>query len=113
MKVSKRSGSKSAYKQSINNHDIFDGACKEFFGDNVYHTWCELIFHLILTFVSIWHDGIYKLEVQFKEATNGLKKKLKNPLSESIFFLYQDIFTKKIGFGVSNIGKISDYQKTL
>ena len=109
MTVRKRSRNKSKYKESINYNNIFDGACKELFGDNVYHTWCELIFHLILTFISIWHNGIYKLEIQFKEAKNGLKKKLKNPLSESMFFLYRDLFSKKIHSSVRNLGKISEY----
>ena len=67
MKVIKR-GKNIKYKESKNHHNIFDGACKELFGDNVYHTWCELIFHLILTFVSIWHYGFNNLEIQFKVA---------------------------------------------
>ena len=66
--ISKRTKKKQNYKQSLNYQKIFDGACKELFGDNVYHTWCELIFHLILTFVSIWHNGIHNVEQNLNEA---------------------------------------------
>ena len=96
MNICKRSKKKSNFKQILIYQKIFDEACKDLFGDKVYHTWCELIFHLILTFVSIWHDGMNNVEQNFEEATQGLMKKLKKPMSDSVFFLYRDLFTKKI-----------------
>jgi hypothetical protein len=53
------------------------------------------------------------MEMWYEEAVCGLKKKLKNPVSESIFFLYRDLFKKKIHNHIKNSLKISEYQKTL
>ena len=92
---------------------IFNKVCSEFFGDNIYHTLCELIYHVIFTFIFIWRRTFRKLLTHFQEVKSAHTKKVNNKLSQKVYMLYQDFFVYTFNKNVPNEMKIQQFSEVL
>ena len=91
---------------------MFDEACARFFQGNVYNTFNEFIYHLILTFVTSWKYGMSQMQYQFEWSYKQVQaKNEKNFSNLSLLFLYQDLFVKKFDTNEANEHEITDYRE--
>ena len=67
--------------------------CQTSFYDNVYHTFSEFVYHMIMTFFISWRIGYDKMELQFNNLVHIRNKKIRNPHNESISFMYGEMYS--------------------
>jgi hypothetical protein len=66
--------------------------CLEFFNNNVYDAFQELLYQGICTFIYIWHFGHNNLVLQFEKNMDLLYSKSMRGYRSGTIFMYQNLF---------------------
>ena len=90
-------------------------SCEQYFSNNVYHTFNELIYHTVFIFFKIWKHGFNKTEVQFNNLKSSLiKNKLnKQLIKNKMIFLYEEFYCEDMSQKERNLHTVMEYQKVL
>ena len=102
-----------------NSHEqIFNHVCETYFDCNVYKCYNELIYLVLMSFVSTWHTGLTKLQEQveytYGQVLTWRKHNSSKTTKKNLIFLFQNLYSNPVNTkGQKKCHYLSEYQKII